>query len=290
MENEKEFGFEEESEERKKQAAERMQATSEMLAKKKHKELWTRVQAFYDHQKLRIAQGNRIGMYEKLGVDMAGMQWYPESMKAVEERFEKEMMMLVRKEYVWQEYLSKVKGIGPIMAAGLIAWFDDPAKANTPSKMWKYAGLGVTDGKADRKHKGENIGFNPKLKTHMYKIGKQLFFAKGNYYKYYLGEKKLISEKHKPAIDVESLAKKDRVTYWQEHPNEWPNGKCHSYAFRKMLKLFLSNFWEVWRDSEGLPKAQPYAEAILGHVDIIHWYEMADRVGDIIKPDIPIEP
>ena len=277
-------------EEMKRRAKERMEQTAKMIASKKHKELWTRVQAFYDHQKLRIAQSNRVEMYKKLGVDMAGLEWYPKAMKDIEEQFEKEMAHYVKQEKVWNEYLSRVKGIGPVMAAGLIAWFDDPSKANTPSKMWKYAGLGVTDGVADRRRKGEkNLGFNPKLKTHMYKIGKQLFFTKGNYYHYYLEQKEAIAVKHKPSADVESMEMSERKKYWQEHPNEWPNGKMHAYAFRKMLKLFLSNFWEAWRTTENLDTPRPYAEAILGHVDIVHYWEMVDRRTDVVDARKPAD-
>ena len=272
-----------EDEEYKQRAKERMENIAKILATKKHKELWTRAQAFYDHQKLRIAQFNRIGMYEKLKVDMSGLEWYPIAMKEIEDRFQKEMLQFVKKEKVWDDFLSKVKGIGPVMAAGLIAWFDDPTKANTPSKMWKYAGLAVTDGVADRRRKGEKeLGFNPKLKVHMWKIGKQLFFAKGNYYQYYLEQKEMISQKHAPKTDVESLKPDERKKYWQEHPDEWPNGKMHRYALRKMQKLFLANFWEAWRISEGLPTPPPYAEAILGHVDIIHYWEMVDRRTDVM--------
>mgnify|MGYP001626401146 FL=1 len=264
---------------------EQMERIRKTLESKKHKELWARVQTFYDHQKIRIAQNNRIYIYGKLGLDMSGLQWYPDEMKRLEERFQKEMLDLIKNEPVWKVFLKNVKGIGPVMAGGLIAWFDDPAKASSPSKMWKYAGLGVTDGHADRKVKGSNdLGFNPKLKTHMWKIGKQLMFARGKYYEYYLQQKEYAMNKHKPKVDVSTMSKEEKLKYFKEHPDEWMDGKIHAYAFRKMVKLFLANFWEAWRKSEGLDTPPPYAEAILGHVDIIHYWEMMDRVPDIRPP------
>lgn len=44
---------------------------------------------------------------------------------------------------------------------------------------------------------------------------------------------------------------------------------CHLRAKRKMVKIFLQNFWEAWRTIEGLQVTQPYVEARLGHKNII---------------------
>lgn len=253
------------------------------LESKKHKDLWIRMQAFYDHQKLRLAQENRLRMYGKLGMDVSDVEWYPKKLKELEEEFYKGIEFFVRQEPLWGIFLSKVKGIGPIMAGGLIAWFDDPAKASSPSSMWKYAGLAVIDGQPDRRRQGETLTHSPKLKVHMWKIGKQLLFAKGSYYRYYLDQKEFAATKHPTLTDVSEYNQKQKTAYYKAHPEEWPDGKIHMYAYRKMIKLFLANMWEAWRESYGLETPKPYAEAILGHKDIIHYREMMDKKVEVIK-------
>ena len=257
---------------------EQMQRMREMLSRKVHKDLFIRMQAFYDHQKLRLAQENRLRMYGKLGMDVSGIEWYPTDLKKLEEMFYKGIESFVKSDPLWIQFLSKVKGIGPFMAGGLIAWFDDPARASSPSAMWKYAGLAVIDGMPDRRKAGETLSYSPKLKVHMWKIGKQFLFAKGAYYRYYLDQKEYAKNKHPTPMDISEYSQKQRVAYYKAHPEEWPDGKIHMYAYRKMLKLFLSNMWEAWREVSNLPVPKPYAESILGHKDIIHYRDMIDKV------------
>jgi len=47
--------------------------------------------------------------------------------------------------------------------------------------------------------------------------------------------------------------------------SELPLRHAHNRAFRHMIKLFLSHFWQTWREAEGLPAPAPYAFAILKH-------------------------
>lgn len=51
----------------------------------------------------------------------------------------------------------------------------------------------------------------------------------------------------------------------------------HRMAFRKMIKLFLSHLWEVWRTKEGLPVRPPYVFEHKGHTTLIDPWEMVDR-------------
>jgi len=46
-----------------------------------------------------------------------------------------------------------------------------------------------------------------------------------------------------------------------------PPAHCHNRAFRHMIKLFLSHFWQTWREAEGLPAPPPYVFGILKHPD-----------------------
>ncbi|MDP3985936.1 MAG: hypothetical protein Q8P77_00690, partial [Candidatus Veblenbacteria bacterium] len=54
-------------------------------------------------------------------------------------------------------------------------------------------------------------------------------------------------------------------------------GHIHAMALRKMLKLFLSCLWQVWRQAEGLPLTEPYAKAKAGHPHVIDPWSMIDK-------------
>jgi len=64
-----------------------------------------------------------------------------------------------------------------------------------------------------------------------------------------------------------------------------PQGHRHNRSFRHMIKLFLSHFWQTWREAEGLPAPAPYAFAILNHPE-------GHQIGpwEMVKPPAPPGP
>lgn len=132
------------------------------------------------------------------------------------------------------EMMSEVPGIGPLTAAKIVAMVDIE-RADTISSLWRYAGYGVVDGKAERLVKGEPAHFNTRLKGVMGQTG-SLLIRKSNPYR--------------PIYD-------EAVAYYQEN-RDWSDGHVHYAALRKVIKLFLSHLWVRWRELEGLPVSDPY--------------------------------
>ena len=99
-----------------------------------------------------------------------------------------------------------------------------------------------------RKRRGMPVNYNVQLQSNCVMLGESLMRQRGPYYEYYLDQKEVHSAL-KPA-------------------------HCHNRSFRHMIKLFLSHFWQTWREAEGLPAPPPYAFAILKHPE-----------GHLIKPD-----
>lgn len=138
-----------------------------------------------------------------------------------------------------------VKGIGPTFAIALYA-FIDIRKADTISSLWKYAGQGVTDGKADRPTKGVKLSYNAGLKRLMYNIGTSFLRTRS------------------PYADIRYTAR----LWYDEHRSDWTALHREFAARRKMYKQFLAHYWLVWRTLEGLPTRPPYVEEYLGHSKI----------------------
>lgn len=202
-------------------------------------------------QQTRIRFGNRKAAHTWVGNDEGDQQqvevldrWY-EVFIDLEKRADVDIRRAVRQEYVYP-YLTAVKGVGPLMAAKLIALIDI-RKASTASALWKYAGYAVgKDGRADRPKKGEPLGYNKRLKNACWLIGTSFLRANSPYRKVY----------------------DDAREIYAESRPEWSNGRQHSAAMRKMVKRFLAHLWQVWRALEGLPVRSPYIEEYMGHSHI----------------------
>jgi len=143
------------------------------------------------------------------------------------------------------------------LAAQLLAQIDDIAKFDTISKLWRFAGLAVIDGKAERNKPGEVSHFNRKLKSICWLVSDQ--FVKQQtamYVDLYYQEKDRQREKHPEKI----------VTNGKTMYND---GHIDNMARRKTSKIYLAHLWVIWRGLEGLTVSKPYVEQILGHTNIV---------------------
>ena len=66
---------------------------------------------------------------------------------------------------IWY-WMTAIRGLGEGgLAAQLLAQIDDIGKFATISKLWRFCGLAVIDGKAERNRPGEKSHFNRRLKS-----------------------------------------------------------------------------------------------------------------------------
>jgi hypothetical protein len=242
----------------------------ERVRRLKHPRLRILVESYQDTQKLRIASFNRLNMYSKLGLltplQEAKLGEMVSDLKAEERKLQGMMEQELEEIPVWQ-WLRTIKGMGPAMAAGLVAWIDDISKAPHVSSLWRYAGLHVEDGRAPRRKRGEKADWNPRLRTHMWKITKQVLMARDPfYYGWYKEFKEREVEKCKKngirIVPASKLPTKGGKKY--EPPGVISQGHVENRARRKVAKLLLAHLWHVWREMEGLP-TEPAYPAKLGH-------------------------
>lgn len=185
-----------------------------------------------------------------------------EDAQKLEAKHARNMTKFITGEPIWEEFLVHVRGIGPVIATQLIKEYGYGERYDTISNMWGNSGLSVTqEGLAPTKAKGEKAGFDPDKRTlSAYKIG-ELFI------------------KHNSPIyrDVYDKTKARELVRMEDETDEHrPKSRMHAHnrARRKMVKLFLSHYWEAGRTIMGLPTRTPYAEGYLGHTSIIHYDEV----------------
>ncbi len=212
----------------------------ELLEKKKYSEF---VKKFILNHKTREPPPSSA--FSNLLKEIKDLIWFHNRLYETEKELYRRIDKWSKDHPLRKEFLSKVRGIGPILASGIIAWLSEPIlKANYVSQLWSYCGLAP----GQKRKRGQKANFDPRLKSFVvYRIGQSFIKFKCFGRKLYDAFRKQCEEKHK----------------------DWSKLHCHNWARRKVVKLFLASVWEVWRRMNGLPVTEPYPIEILGHKDKI---------------------
>ncbi len=247
------------------------------------------VRTIYDYQDIRIKMGNRL-RFKADGTDqndngtkmVINSEDIPslvdafQDSKEIEEALAKSLRRELKGIRVYEEFLKNVKGVGPMMAAVIIAEYDI-YKANTISAMNQFTGLnpGLVPGKkrvgekiivtdtmirGDRMTSGFVAPFNARLRTKMLGVlGSSFLKSKSPYSKFYYDYKNRL---------------KNEVRYIDGKEKKWSDTSDlhrHNAAMRYMMKMFMKDLYVAWRTAEGLTVRCPYEEEYLGIVH--HTYE-----------------
>jgi len=216
------------------------------------------VSIYYDIQDVRIRTANRLRNVEAdYGVDV-------DKLKQMEKRIAEEINRLIEDDAVYENFLSKIPGLGSVLSGGLLAYFD-PSKARHVSSFWKYAGLHVVNGRAVERRYGQKIDYNPEARTLCWKIGKSFVRKRTPYYReIYDNEKKRLHEKIKePEKDCPWY--EECIKKLKKRRKPPCDGHIDAMARRKMVKRFLADFWIVYRYYLGYEINKPYPVEKLGH-------------------------
>lgn len=232
-------------------------------------------------QKIRIACQLRIKALTKQGVGDEETKWLSDQAKKLEEEAKERLKDLLKSHLVWsvvwENWLSRVNGIGELLAGEIIGGFESALKEGetlgnhfkTVSQMWAFAGLDVKDGKAPKTKRKEKQSFNNQLRSLLLgRLGVSILrMSRSTYRDYYDQGKKQyyqrLQKENKKIVPASKLPKKDGKRY--EPLDMISEGHIHQMALRKMVKLFVSHLWEMIRRAEGLEAGGPYVIEVLGH-------------------------
>lgn len=211
----------------------------------------TLVDHYTQVQKLRVALENRVrAIRQQKDETQTIPAWMVRSLERFyeeEKELTRAMKWLASSLTLYNVWLKHVKGIGPTLAVKLIGLIGSAERFPRVSKLWRYAGLAVIDGKAEKTQKGEKRHYNARLKSLLYVISSSFLKVHGKVYQ--------------PYAEIYYTA---RRKYEAEKP-DWTKLHVHYASIRKMEKLFLSHLWHVWRAVLGLPITYPYVKEYLGH-------------------------
>lgn len=227
------------------------------------------VDAYYIIQEDRKRSYNQERALGEAGEPHEIISWFADQNERLEKQVAKALDIYSAAHPVGM-WMRDVDGIGPIIAAGLLAHIDIN-KAPTVGHIWRFAGLDPTS----KWGKGEKRPHNAALKTLCWKLGESFVKVKGKetaQYGHVYHERRVLEGTKNENGDYAEQAKTilaARPTHAQAATyklGKLPDGHLHMRAKRYAVKLFLSHLHEVWRKNEGLEVPLPYPIAHLGHV------------------------
>lgn len=171
-------------------------------------------------------------------------------------------------------WAKSIVGIGPVIAAGLIAHIDI-TKAPTAGHIWRFAGLDPTL----IWKKGEKRPFNARLKVLCaFKLGESFVKFQNHendvYGKLFAQRKREYTFRNEAGAFAEEAARilaskklgKDTEAYKHYSAGKLPPAHIHARARRYAVKIFLSHYHaEAYRNHFKTEPPKPFAIAILGH-------------------------
>lgn len=174
------------------------------------------------------------------------------------------------------QWARRQKGIGPVIAAGLLAHIDI-RKAPTVGHIWRFAGLDPTI----RWEKGQKRPWNASLKVLCWKIGESFVKVSGDdeatYGRLYRERKAYEMDRNLTGALAEQATKvlterrigKDTEAFKHYSEGKLPPAHIHARAKRYAVKQFLSDYHAMaYRIILGEEPPFPYPIAHLNHAHL----------------------
>lgn len=234
------------------------------------------VDTYYAMQEDRIRAANQVRALSTSGEPHTVVSWLADQASVLETNIKAALGHYADGRVVgaWSQ---RVPGIGPILAAGLLAHIDI-ARAPTVGHIWRFAGLDPTVTWA----KGQKRPWNARLKVVCWKVGESFVKVSGSatdvYGKVYVARKAQEVDRNERGLfraqaEV-SLAsgrfKRETATKEWYEQGKLPPARLHLRAKRYAVKLFLAHWHHVaFVDKYGTEPPKPYIIEHGGHVDFI---------------------
>lgn len=234
------------------------------------------VDDYYKLQRHRMTASNQFRAARQSEEPDSISQWMFENFLTLEGEIQKVLHTYAKSQPLGQWALS-VHGIGPVLAAGLLAHIDI-SKVNSAGGIWNFAGLAP----GIKWDKGQKRPFNAKLKVLAWKIGLSFVMTSGGENAYYgriYRERKQyeIARNESGALADQAEAKlrefkigKETDAYKAYSQGKLPDAHIDMRARRYAVKMFLSHYFHVgYVLLHGEQPPKPFSIGILGHKDLI---------------------
>lgn len=226
------------------------------------------VDQYYSLQNDRIRSKNRLRAFSENQEPHEVIQWLSDNTAFLEKQIAKGLLAYAASDFVGQWSLS-VCGIGPVIAAGLLAHIDIEQCPNV-GHLFSFAGIAANGKKWE---KGQKRPFNAKLKVLTWKIGESFVKTSGRPQDYY-GKVYLNAKRNETAKNLNGAYAADATRFRTEKnygddtgAKAWMSGKYSPVIIEQLEKagckpLSIDQYAEI-RDSKKKTAAfiKEYGEA-----------------------------
>lgn len=183
---------------------------------------------------------------------------------------------------IWN-WITSIKGCkSGLLPAQILAQIDDISRFETISKLWRFAGYAVFDGKAEPKSsfqaphdKKSGRHYNGMLKGACFNLAETFIKMQTPvyvdvYYNHKIRQRELHPVPACRICQIEAIKKSGRficpralsdpLVKDKRHIINYTNKHIHFRAIRKMMKRFLKDLWLKWREEEGLPITEAWED------------------------------
>lgn len=253
-------------------------------------EIKSMVSFYYMLQGDRIRVSNQNSALERSQTNNVFLKFFKDQMKTTEENLAIFLDVWTNRHPV-AKWLKSHTGIGPVIAAGLVARFD-PTKTQTAGGFWAYAGMAEGLDKRSVKKKGVTCEHCPEAKVLAWKAAssfKMQCTRKNAYYgEMYLDKKAQYTIKNenggfKANAEYELSIKNigvDTEAYKAYSNGKLSAGHIDAMAMRYVAKMLMSHMFDVMYMYEyGVMPPHPFTIHVLNHAHI-----MAPKNLDVILP------
>lgn len=216
-----------------------------------HPQLWQSYLWWYELMELRKRHLLRISSCERgksnLDAEFEQVMMDTVAIDPQIENVKKTMINYGKMLPVW-DWVTSIKGLGSgSLAAQLLSQIDDVKNFETVSKLWRFAGLAVFDGKAEKNSRGEKSHFNNKLKGICFNIADMFIkHQTPGYVDIYYAEKERLRGLHPDVMCRDCNLPWADCQHKKTHKRMYNDGHIHTMAWRKMVKEFLKDLWIEW--------------------------------------------
>jgi hypothetical protein len=242
------------------------------------------IDLYYQVQRIRITANNQVRSEPE--ESRSALAWLAEQAHATEATLRRVMAAWAEREPEGRWLLS-VRGIGPVLAAAILATFPPDQVPPTVGKWWRFAGVDPSL----RWEPGQPRPYCRRAKVVLWKVA-DAFVKAGGFYRALYDERKAYEIRRNERGELAGQAQETLATRRISDPETlaWyragklPPGRVDLRARRWTAKLFLSHYHEViWRTRLGSPPPLPFVIARLGHADYIAPPGLDDEAGPSLR-------
>lgn len=252
------------------------------------------VSQFFRIQQHRIRLGHQLTSIKKKGDDsvepcvLNTLQAQFDALVAIEGVLEQSITDILNTHPAWP-WLKRVKGIGPRLGGKLLGVIGDISTYDTPSKLWRAMGYGLSEYWVDQKtgrvlapvvgskwEKKDGELVRVKVQIEKPSPNAVIKTMRDRPVKGFLTPYSKTAKSTCYLVGISFLktgspyarifyASKD---YYLKNRPDWTPDHIRLAAVRRMVKIFLVHLWYEWRKAEGLPTRLPYVHEKLGHTTL----------------------